>query len=427
MSALVRPSEGVDMKRLGMFLLLAVPLSLATLASCMGVLQSTPVNTLSAAIITLTITGTPTIPTETVTSLSTPTPSPRQTPIPSGTPTPTATPVIEATATRAPTATAEKAIFVTSKGNVNFRTGPGTGYGIVTKLGAGASVYVDSNTKKDNGEIWYHGVDAKGNEGWISSTVGEANEAALAVPTAEKTPVLPTAAPKVEQAGQTGENRIYIKGAYVEVYNPDGSRLGSVGATNISYFRIIGESDGLYQVIVVKLDGSDGRQVALAKSSAGVTYQVGGTPTEKKTSAASGGTVGGRTDLRKIGGYMDGNDLITFEYELGYWSRGVNDPSMPETMQGHYFNCGDIQTIDYRTGIITVKVVWDGQVRILKANIANAVVTLRVDIMSRIRAGIQDLAVDDNVRMYFASETEMREWSAGIIEVGNVVSIEGTR
>ena len=65
-----------------------------------------------------------------------------------------------------------------TNGNVNMRTGPGTGYSVITVVPVGTNVFI----VEDNGQGWSY-VDYNGTQGWVSSSYlgGYAPAAAPAV------------------------------------------------------------------------------------------------------------------------------------------------------------------------------------------------------------------------------------------------------
>lgn len=114
--------------------------------------------------------------------------------IPTATPTPepptaTATPTVTATATAAPTASPDVA-FITTRGRMNIRSGPGTNYAIAGTVGAGTRLAI---TGKNAAGGWWR-VDYQGQHAWIYAplvvaTNGDTVEVVV-------TPVPPTPAPQ---------------------------------------------------------------------------------------------------------------------------------------------------------------------------------------------------------------------------------------
>ena len=123
------------------------------------------------------------------TPTATPTPEP-----PTATPTPTGTPTATATATATPLAATETATqdvaFVTTRGRMNIRSGPGTNYDIAGSVGAGTRLAI---TGKNAAGGWWR-VDYQGEHAWIyapfvDATNGDTVEVVV-------TPVPPAPAPQ---------------------------------------------------------------------------------------------------------------------------------------------------------------------------------------------------------------------------------------
>ncbi len=117
------------------------------------------------------------------TPTATPTPEP-----PTPTATATATPTATATATAAPT---PDIAFITTRGRMNIRSGPGTNYAIAGTVGAGTRLAI---TGKNAAGGWWR-VDYQGQHAWIyaplvDATNGEAVEV-VATPAPPPTPVSP--------------------------------------------------------------------------------------------------------------------------------------------------------------------------------------------------------------------------------------------
>ena len=124
------------------------------------------------------------------TPTATPTPeAPTATPTPTGTPTATATATATATPLAARETAAQDVAFVTTRGRMNIRSGPGTDYAIVDSVGAGTRLAI---TGKNEAGGWWR-VDYQGEHAWIyapfvNATNGETVEVVV-------TPALPTPAP----------------------------------------------------------------------------------------------------------------------------------------------------------------------------------------------------------------------------------------
>ncbi len=124
------------------------------------------------------------------TPTATPTPeAPTATATPTGTPTATATATLTATPLAARERSTQDVAFVTTRGRMNIRSGPGTNYEIAGTVGAGTRLAI---TGKNEAGGWWR-VDFQGEHAWIyapfvDATNGETVEVVV-------TPALPTPAP----------------------------------------------------------------------------------------------------------------------------------------------------------------------------------------------------------------------------------------
>ena len=138
------------------------------------------------------------------TPTATPTPE-----APTATATPTGTPTATATATATPLAARERSTqdvaFVTTRGRMNIRSGPGTDYAIVDSVGAGTRLAI---TGKNEAGGWWR-VDYQGEHAWIyapfvNATNGETVEVVVTPAPAPQ----PTATPFV--AGSNDDLALYL-------------------------------------------------------------------------------------------------------------------------------------------------------------------------------------------------------------------------
>ncbi len=146
-------------------------------------------------------------PTPTPTTTSTPTGTP--TPVATSTPTPTATDTPEPTATPTPSTP-----FLTTRGTMNIRGGPGTNYAIVGNAAAGTRFDI---TGKNAGSDWWR-IDYRGQHAWIYAPLVTATNvgAVSVVLTPAPPPPPPTpqpaapAAPPPSVGGTLDEQALFI-------------------------------------------------------------------------------------------------------------------------------------------------------------------------------------------------------------------------
>jgi len=165
---------------------------LLALAACGS--QSTPAATPTAENSTVT-------PTQTKAVALAPTASPTATVTSTPKPTATATPDRTATATSSPTAEPERVAQVdeTLTANINVRSGPGTGYPVVTQFEPGHEAFVVGQNEE---ESWWQvsltdEPEEPGATGWIFGELVSVNGNDDEIPVVQAPP-LPTATPVVE-------------------------------------------------------------------------------------------------------------------------------------------------------------------------------------------------------------------------------------